>query len=53
MSNNKQHNGPSVDCYGLPSSSKLNIQPGGWCYESSAPASRTGFEMVEQLWHAI
>lgn len=53
MSINKQHNGPSVDCYGLPSSSKLNIQPGGWCYESSAPATRPEIPGVEQLWHAI
>ena len=33
-----QHNGPSVDCYGLSGDAKRNYEQGGYCYESSMPA---------------
>lgn len=59
----KENNGPDVDCYGLPSSSKLNYEEGGWCYSGAAERDET--EVVDQevvsngkitqehRWHAV
>ena len=37
----KDNNGPTVDCYGLQSSSKLNYEEGGWCYSSAIEHNKT------------
>ena len=54
----KEGNGPSVDCYGLPGSAKLNYEPGGWCYSSghpraSDPSGGSPTVSDEQRWHAV
>lgn len=52
--NNQKHNGPSVDCYGLAGSSKLNYEFGGYCYESAYPGSEWYSNRIpESRWHAI
>lgn len=61
------NNGPTVDCYGLKSSSKLNYEQGGWCYSGAHErveeivslnaqgniVTTPGSEIVEQKWHAV
>ena len=61
-----QNNGPTVDCYGLASSAKLNYEQGGWCYSSGQEGQtmdvrldenldehRTPIIQDEQRWHAV
>ena len=45
----RENNGPTVDCYGLQSSAKLNYEDGGYCYSSGVPHG----EDDEQRWHAV
>lgn len=61
------NNGPTVDCYGLSSSSKLNYEKGGWCYSSGYdrredvvtldpeghPVHSDGDLTSEHRWHAV
>lgn len=60
----KDNNGPTVDCYGLQSSSKLNYEEGGWCYSSAIEHNKTivdeqqnvrstGEQQGEHRWHAV
>ena len=63
-----ENNGPSVDCYGKVSSSKLNYEQGGWCYSMAhekqgeeilvdatkiPPETRKPIWEVEHSWHAV
>lgn len=62
----KENNGPTVDCYGRISSSKLNYDEGGWCYsnahetqgetlevDEAGHETRTAVEVDEHRWHAV
>ena len=60
----KDNNGPTVDCYGLQSSSKLNYEEGGWCYSNAIEHNKTtvtadqevlstGEQQGEHRWHAV
>ena len=55
MSNfGREHNGPSVDCYGLPGNAKLNYEYGGYCYESAQTTNDDQGKMAyQQKWHAV
>ena len=55
MSNfGREHNGPSVDCYGLPGNAKLNYEYGGYCYESAQSTNDDSNKQIyEQKWHAV
>ena len=64
-----ENNGPSVDCYGKASSSKLNYEEGGWCYSMAHERQDEDVEMdmsqeppveirtpklnIEHSWHAV
>ena len=47
-----ENNGPTVNCYGRPSSAKLNYEKGGWCYSGAMDRIDQG-KMAEQKWHAV
>lgn len=62
----KENNGPTVDCYGRESSSKLNYDEGGYCYSNAyetqgeevevdelGQETRTAIMTDEHRWHAV